>query len=251
MLLSCKSAEWYQGPQSFLHELSQFRLRKTQIKTWLTYSDRPAESQPPLQAAHERACTCILPSLSSWLARFPSKMKGINFTHYKRNKGWRPCFFLLLNFLPKTSPWTTGTASFLKCVQIDRSGNEIWIHTFSHSYSVNLEITWEFLKYAEHLLKMCIQVPPPYLKHLIEGFLRNPHCVPLCPRTVNWLKSHCVRFTAALEYGFVMNWFCLRSHLRYIIYFLEYQNQHLKEFSVRKDDANRGQLITVTQSLLI
>lgn len=78
-----------------------------------------------------------------------------------------------------------------------------------------------------------------YLKHLIEGFFL------LCPRTVGWLKSHSVRFTVALEYGFIMNWFCLRSCLRCIIYFLEYQIQHLKEVSVRKDDASRGQCITI------
>lgn len=91
-----------------------------------------------------------------------------------------------------------------------------------------------------------------YLKHLTGGgVLRNQHCVSLCPRTVNWLKSHSVRFTVASEYGFIVNWFCLRSCLGCVIYFLEYQIQHLRGVSVREVDANRGQCITVTQSLLI
>lgn len=91
-----------------------------------------------------------------------------------------------------------------------------------------------------------------YLKHLLEDFfLGNQHCVSLCPRTVNWLQSPSVRFTVASEYSFIVNWFCLRSCLRCIICFLEYQVQHLKGVSVRKDDANRGQCITITQFLLI
>lgn len=177
-------------------------------------------------------------------------MKAINFTRYKRSKGWRACFFLLLSFSPKTSPWATGIA-FLKRMQIDRSGNETWIHIFSHSYSLNLEITWEFLKYTEHLLRCAYRCPTHTENIWLTVFLGNLHCVPLCPRTVSWLKSHCIRFTVALEYGFVMNWFCLRPCLKCIFHFLEYQNQHLKEFSVRNDDANRGQLITIAQSLLI
>lgn len=84
---------------------------------------------------------------------------------------------------------------------------------------------------------------------ILETWLRvslgNQHHVSLCTRAVDWLKSHSIGFNVALEYSFIMNWFCLRSCLRCIFCFLEYKIQHFKGVSVRKDDASRGQCITV------
>lgn len=100
----------------------------------------------------------------------------------------------------------------------------------SSSYGIFKTYDWGFLK---EISIVCVIMP------------KSTPCVSLCPRTVDWLKSHSVRFNVALEYGFIVNWFYLRSCLRCIICFLEYQLQHLKGVSVRQSDASRGQCITV------
>lgn len=93
-----------------------------------------------------------------------------------------------------------------------------------------------------------------YLKQLIEIFrenLGNQHSMSLCPSPVIWLKSPSVRFIVAWAYSFSIGPILPQVLSQMYHPFLKALHSAFGGDSIRKHNANRGQCITITQSLLI
>lgn len=92
-----------------------------------------------------------------------------------------------------------------------------------------------------------------YLKQLIEIFrenLGNQHSMS-CPSPVAWLKSPGVRFIVAWAHSFSIGPILPQVLSQMYHPFLKALHSASGGDSIRKHNANRGQCITITQSLLI